>query len=85
MTAFSLQNVTTPQDLARCRSEDVAKFANLPQVLLMGRRVERTPSSSADVVSGDAVDDFNWTASYLYVLVDNSGTPAWRRAALANW
>lgn len=82
---FSLQAVTTPDELSRVRREDVTKFENLPQVLIQGRKISRTPSASNDVVAGDYVGDINFTASYLYVLIDNSGTPAWRRVALASW
>jgi hypothetical protein len=51
----------------------------------MGRKVGRVPSSSADVITGDKVGDFNYDISYIYVLVDNAGTGTWRRATLGSW
>ena len=64
------------------RKSDIETIQSLPQVFLMGRKVGRVPSSSTDVISGDRVNDFNWTATYLYILVDNAGTGEWRRVAL---
>jgi hypothetical protein len=47
--------------------------------------VEKVPSSSSDVAATDVLGDVNFTASYMYVLIDNAGTPAWRRAALSSF
>ena len=75
------------EEIIRLRQdEDVPDFTNLPNVLLTGRKIQRTPSSSADVVAGtDRENDFNWDTSFLYILVDNSGTLVWRRATLASF
>ena len=71
--------------ITRTRKDDIALIQNLPEVLVSGRKVGRVPSSSADVVAGDKVNDINWDTSYIYVLVDNAGIGVWRRAALASW
>lgn len=85
-------NDTTPKGidfflryLSRTRNADISEFKNLNNRFIMGRKVGKIPSASADVVSTDALGDFNYDASYLYILIDNSGTPAWRRASLGSW
>jgi hypothetical protein len=87
----SLKNRTL-EDLARVveyitrmRPTDTNAFKDLPNQFIMGRKVGRVPSSSADVITGDKVGDFNYDISYIYVLVDNAGTGTWRRATLGSW
>jgi len=68
------------------QDEDVPDFTNLNDTLLTGRKVNKTPSSSTDVVAGtDRENDFNWDTSFLYILVDNSGTLVWRRSTLSSF
>lgn len=67
------------------RNEDVNEYNNLNKVLIRGRLTARVPSASNDVVTGDLVGDFNPQADYLYILVANGGTPAWRRITAAAW
>ena len=74
------------QEIVRLRNtEDVAEIANLPNVFIRGRKVGKVPSGSSDVAATDAAGDFNYDASYIYILIDNSGTPVWRRATLGSW
>lgn len=57
----------------------------LPESYIQGRKVRRVPSASNNVVAGDAEGDFNYDASYLYLLINNAGTLAWRRVAISSW
>lgn len=70
--------------IIRERQYDVQDWNNLPQRFMLGRKVGKVPSSSADVAATDKIGDFNYDASYFYILVDNSGA-AWRRATLGSW
>lgn len=72
-------------EIARLRDQDIRDFNNLTNIFMRGRKVEKVPSGAADVAALDRVGDFNYTASYLYILVNNSGTNAWRRVALSSW
>lgn len=76
---------TQLRDITNIRKDDITQIQNLPNVFLAGRSVGKIPASSADVTDGDKVGDQNYDASYIYILVDNAGTPVWRRAALASW
>jgi len=73
------------QDITRTRKDDIALIQNLPNVFISGRKVGRIPTSSADVISGDKIGDFNYDIDYIYILVNNAGTGVWRRAALGSW
>lgn len=66
-------------------SDDIQAFTNLNKTLIIGRLTARVPSASNDVIEGDLVGDFCPTATYLYMLVANSGTPAWRRIAMGSF
>ena len=68
--------------LVEIREEDITEFTNLDQKFILGRKVERFPTSSADVIPTDNIGDFNYDDQYMYLLVDFGG-PTWRRAALA--
>lgn len=89
MRPYPKPDVTTPEDMlrfiARERDNDVQDFNNLPQLLVSGRKVGKVPTDSADVDPTDRLNDINWDESYIYVLIDNAGTPEWRRASLASW
>ena len=72
------------------REKDRSDWDNLPQIYMLGRNrtllnSRAVPSGSSDVVATDAEGDFMADASYIYVLIDNGGTLAWRRVALASW
>lgn len=71
--------------IVRERQSDVKDFDNLQSRFMAGRKVGKIPTSSADVAASDRLGDFNYSASYYYLLVDNAGTPAWRRIALGVW
>lgn len=66
-------------------SEDVSDFNNLNKVFIRGRLTARAPSASVDVIAGDIVGDYCPTATYLYILVANGGSPEWRRITAAAW
>lgn len=66
------------------RNSDVQNYNNLNQIFMSGRKVGKIPTSSADIAATDRVGDFNYSASYLYLCVDDSGAK-WRRIALASW
>ena len=67
------------------RANDINDFNNLQNVFMAGRKVGKVPTGSADVAATDRVGDFNYSASYLYLCVDNAGSAAWRRVSLATW
>jgi hypothetical protein len=73
------------RQITNTRKDDITQIANLSNVFVAGRKVGRVPSGSADVLAGDCVGDVNYSASFLYILIDNAGTPAWRRVALSAW
>ena len=70
--------------IARERGNDITDFTNLPNIFMQGRKVQKVPSASNDVAATDRIGDFNYDASYLYLVVDDSGAE-WRRVALATW
>jgi len=72
------------KDVARKRQEDVKAFDNLKEVFVRGRKTDKVPTSSSDT-TGDRVGDVNYTATYLYICVDNAGTAAWRRVAIGSF
>ena len=72
------------KEITRERDSDVTDFTNLTSIFIRGRKVAKVPSASNDVVATDRLGDFNATATYLYILIDNSGAE-WRRVALASW
>lgn len=71
--------------IARERDADINDWNNLSQAFVAGRKVGKVPTSSADVADTDRVGDFNFSASYLYLCVNNGGAAAWRRVALGSW
>lgn len=73
------------RDICNIRKDDITQIQQLPDILFRARKVARIPTSSADVIAGDRVGDINYTVDYLYILIDNSGTAVWRRAALSSW
>ena len=78
------QLVDFSKDIARIREEDIEEFSNLKNVLMSGRKVGKTPSSSSDIEDTDRVGDFNYDANYMYLCVDNTGAQ-WRRITLGSW
>lgn len=70
--------------IQRLRDEDLQNYNNLPNIYMQGRKVNRLPASSADIISGDRVGDFNYTTNYFYIIINNAGA-SWRRIALGVW
>ena len=74
------------KQVIRLRNDDVTDFNNLNDIFMSGRKVNKIPLSSSDVVIGeDRAGDFNYNASYLFLLVNNSGTLVWRRVTLSSF
>lgn len=73
------------REIANIRKDDIAQVQSFPSIFVGGRKVGKIPSASNDVAVSDLVGDINYDGSYLYILVNNSGTPAWRRASLGSW
>lgn len=67
------------------RRNDINDFENLKNVFISGRKVGKIPTGATDITNDDKVGDISYDASYLYIVVDNSGTAEWRRVALASW
>jgi len=74
------------KQIIRLRSDDVTEVNNFSSIFMSGRKVNKVPTSSSDVISGqDREGDFNYNVNYLFILVDNSGTLVWRRVALSSF
>lgn len=73
------------RQITNLRKNDVTVISQIASSYISGRKVGKIPTSSTDVVATDRIGDVNYTASYLYILIDNEGTPAWRRVALGAW
>jgi hypothetical protein len=73
------------RDICYTRKDDIATISKIPSSFVSGRKVGKVPTASNDVEVTDRLGDINYDASYLYILIDNSGTPAWRRVALSSW
>ena len=71
--------------ITNTRKDDISTISQITSSFISGRRVGKIPSSSIDVEVTDKVGDVNYDADYFYILIDDSGTPAWRRIALATW
>lgn len=82
----NLQGVyDTVQFIVRERDNDVRDWNNLPNVFGRGRKVGKIPTGSADVDPTDRIGDFSFDDAYFYLVVDDTGSAAWRRIALASW
>lgn len=73
------------RQITNIRKDDITQFSNLTNIFLAGRTVGKIPSSSTDVSVSDRLGDQSNDADYLYILVNDSGTPAWRRVTLGTW
>jgi len=88
--SWEAENLEDVKELVRqitsIRKEDISVISQITSSFVGGRKVGKIPTSSADVdATTDKVGDINYSATYLYILIDNAGTPAWRRTALAAW
>jgi len=87
---YPSENLEDVKELLRqiinLRKDDISVISQITSSFISGRKVGKIPTGSADVdPAKDKVGDVNYTASFLYILIDNAGTPAWRRVALAAW
>lgn len=74
------------QDISRKRQEDITDRNTFNSIFVLGRKVGKVPSGSADVVSSDRIGDQNATKDYLYMLVpDGLGGAVWRRFTAGAW
>lgn len=64
------------------RPNDIREFENLKNVFMSGRKVGKIPTGATDTTVYDRVGDFNFDNSYLYLVIDDSGTAKWARVAL---
>lgn len=71
--------------ITNTRKDDIITISQITSSFISGRRVGKVPSASADVDTSDKVGDVNYDANYFYILIDNAGTPEWRRASLGAW
>lgn len=71
--------------ICHIRKDDITQVQNFTSIFVTGRKVGKIPSASNDVSPTDRLGDMNYTASYLYILIDNSGTPEWRRFTAGSW
>lgn len=71
--------------ICNLRKNDKAQISNIANAFVSGRKVGRSPTSSADVLISDKIGDVNYDVNYLYILVDDGMSGAWRRAALGAW
>lgn len=72
------------------RKDDILQAKNLNNTYILGRKVGKIPTGSADVTAGDKIGDFNAAhdgfQAYAYFLIDNgSGTAQWHRTHLTTW
>lgn len=79
--------VDTLNAVLATRERDIQDYFDQPNQFILGRKVSKIPTSSADyVASTDLVGDINYDTNYLYILVSNGlGSAVWRRVALASW
>lgn len=67
------------------RDEDLKDFSNLKNIFMSGRKVDKIPTSSTDILENDRIGDFNYDEDYLYVIVKDAGNAEWRRITLNKW
>lgn len=72
-------------EIIQDRVQDVKDFDNLKNVFISGRKVGKIPTGAADITTSDRIGDFNYDPDFIYIVVNNSGTAEWRRAALSSW
>lgn len=67
------------------RENDINDFNNLQNIFMAGRKVGKIPTGSADIAPTDRIGDFNFSDTYLYLVVESGGNAVWRRSALSAW
>jgi hypothetical protein len=73
--------VESLRQISRLRDQDITDRNNFNSIFIMGRKVNKVPTSSTDVASTDNQGDFNFSDSYSYFF---TGTE-WRRSVLSSW
>lgn len=73
------------RQITNTRKDDISVISQITTSFVSGRKVGKVPSASNDVAATDKIGDINYDASYIYILIDNAGTPVWRRATLGSW
>lgn len=76
------------QEIIRKREADIGDFDNLINIFVGGRKVGKIPTSSTDInAAKDKVGDVNYdgTTGYFYILMNNAGTPQWRRVQMSTF
>lgn len=69
-------------DVARNRDFDVADYQNQ---VAYNPVIYAVPASSSDLRGNEKAGDIAVDASYFYIVVDDSGTLEWRRAAIGTF
>jgi hypothetical protein len=64
--------------IIRERGRDVQDFGNLPSTFIGGRKVNKIPSGTTDIV-GSFVGDFSATTAGVFIAVNESSTVSWRK------
>ena len=92
MKQFPVMVLQTEKDLytlgnyiLKERKNDINDFNNLQNVFMAGRKVGKVPTGSADIDSTDRIGDFNYDASYIYIVVESGGNAVWRRVGISAW
>jgi len=70
------------QAVKKERQTDLEDWNNLPKRFVQGRKVNKIPTSSADVSPDDKAGDVNFTPTFMYILVYDGSVNVWRRVAL---
>lgn len=70
------------EEVSRIRSSDVDDYA---VQVRENPRIFSAPANSADIKGTEKVGDIAADASYLYVVVDDSGALEWRRVAIGSF
>jgi hypothetical protein len=69
--------------IGRERLSDINDRQNLPNLFIGGRKVQKVPTSSADISSPTSVaGDFNVTKDFAFFCVNDAGTIKWVRVAV---
>lgn len=74
------------EEMIRERRYDVQDYDNLTQRFILGRLVGKIPTGALDTDPSDKIGDFNvaydGADTYMYYLVDISGTATWARVLM---
>ena len=71
------------RQVTRERSVDVSDYEQ--QVSTNVTYYDRTPASSSDLIGTEKAGDIAVDTSYIYIVVDNSGTLQWQRVATSTF